>query len=81
MVASAFHDLLLTPGVVNKTDPPTILSGMINLSLDPRGRLLYFQAIPPEKDSEATTSKVMDWNPIFTAAGLDLSKFQPAAPI
>ena len=81
MVASDFHDLLLTPGVVNKTDPPTILSGMINLSLDPRGRLLYFQAIPPEKDSEATTSKVMDWNPIFTAAGLDLSKFQPAAPI
>ena len=81
LVASDFHDLLLTPGVVQKNDPPTTLSGMINLALDPRGCLLYFQAIPPEKDSESATSKVVDWNPVFTAAGLDLSKFQPAPPI
>ena len=81
LVASDFHDMLLSPGVVQKNDPPTTVSGMINLSLDPRGRLLYLQAIPPEKDSESAASKVMDWNPVFNAAGLDLSKFQPAPPI
>jgi len=74
MVATDFHDLLLTPGVVNKNDPPTTLSGMINLSLDSRGRLLYLQAIPPEKDSEATTSKVMDWNPVSISRSSSLRR-------
>ncbi len=81
MVASDFHDLLLTPGVITKTDPPTTLSGMINVALDPHGRLLYFQAIPPEKDSEAAPSKSVDWNPLFNTAGLDLAQLQSAPPM
>ena len=52
MVATDFHDNLLTPGIVTRTDPPTVLSGMINLELDPQGRLSYFQAIPPQKLTE-----------------------------
>lgn len=81
MAASDFHDVLLTPGVVSKTDPPTTLSGMINVALDPHGRLLYFQAIPPEKDNEAAPSTPIDWNPLLTAAGLEPSQLQSAAPI
>ena len=80
MAASDFYDLLLTPGVVNMYDPPPTLSGMINLKLDSHGRLLYFQAVPPEKDPDLTLAKVMDWNPLFSAAGLDPLQFQTAPP-
>lgn len=87
LLANEFRDNLLTPGIVTATDPPTVLSGMINLRLDPQGRLTYFQAIPAQKlgpdkqntnaDSPATP---FDWNVLFTAAVLDISKFQPTQP-
>ena len=51
LVASDFRDQLMTPGIVTQDDPPTVLSGMINLQLDPQGRLTYFAAIPPQKQS------------------------------
>ena len=89
LVANEFKDNLLTPGVVNQSDPPTVLSGMINLELDPQGRLTSFQAIPPQKlDEKKDTSAaptapapaLFDWNILFSAAGLDPSKLQPAQP-
>ena len=49
MVASDFPDNLLTPGIVTRNDPPTVLSGMINLELDPQGQLTYFQATPTKR--------------------------------
>jgi serine/threonine protein kinase len=64
-----------TPNVVTFSDPPTTLSGMINLELDPDGRLLYFQAIPPEKEENPQPSRPADWLPLFTAAGLDPAQF------
>jgi serine/threonine protein kinase len=81
LVPSGFRDQLLNPGIVSETDPPTTLSGMINLRLDPRGNLIYFQAIPPQKEAESTQPAAPDWNILFNAAGLDLSKFQPAQPL
>jgi predicted Ser/Thr protein kinase len=84
LVASDFRDQLLTPGILTEGDPPTIVSGMINLHLDPQGRLMYFQAIPPEKQPEqkdAPAPTPFDWNILFNAAGLDPSKLQPATPV
>ncbi len=94
LVASDFRGGdLLTPGIVTRSDPPTVFSGMINLELDPQGRLTYFQAIPPQKqqiqveDKKETaappsaTTAVFDWNLLFAAAGLDASKLQPAQPV
>jgi serine/threonine-protein kinase len=82
LVASDFHDNLMTPGIVTRTDPPTVLSGMINLELDPQGRLTYFQAIPPQKQAppKDAAPAAFDWNILFTAAGLDPSKLQPTQP-
>jgi serine/threonine protein kinase len=85
LTASDFHDNLLTPGIVTRSDPPTVLSGMINLELDPQGRLTYFQAIPAQKEEqkkEAAGAPVapFDWNVLFSAAGLDPSKLQPTQP-
>jgi serine/threonine-protein kinase len=84
LVASDFRDNLLTPGIVTQSDPPTVFSGMINLMLDPQGRLTYFQAIPPQKTEEqkvaAAAAAAFDWNILFSAAGLDPSKLHPAQP-
>ncbi len=70
----------MTPGIVTFTDPPTTQAGMINLMLDPAGRLLYFQALPPELDEDSSAAKPVDWTPLMAAAGIDLAKFQPATP-
>jgi hypothetical protein len=89
IVADEFKDNLLTPGIVTRNDPPTVLSGMINVELDPQGRLTYFQAIPPQKVPQqdgaagapvASAASAYDWNILFNAAGLDPSKLQPAPP-
>ncbi|HLV89351.1 MAG TPA: protein kinase [Candidatus Sulfotelmatobacter sp.] len=80
MTASDYQDFLLTPGVVQEEDPRTTKSGMINVKLDAKGRLLYFQDIPPQKDVEAATSTQTDWSPLFAAAELDPTKLQSALP-
>ena len=84
MAAFGFQDQLLNPGIVKPDDPPTVLSGMINLELDPQGRLTYFQAIPPEKESAKETlgpaRQRFDWNILFSAAGLDPTQFQKTEP-
>ena len=87
LMASDFRDNLLTPGIVTQSDPPMVLSGMINLELDSQGRLTYFQAIPAQKQDEknpatpaVTSPSSFDWSVLFTAANLDPSKLQPAQP-
>jgi serine/threonine-protein kinase len=89
LVAREFLDNLLTPGIVTSSDPPSVLSGMINLELDPQGRLMNFQAIPPQKEEEkkdtaaaqtAPAAAPFDWNILFSAAGLDPSKLESAQP-
>ena len=92
LVASNFRDQQLTPGIVTRADPPTVLSGMINLELDPQGRLTYFQAIPPQKQPEekddpkkeiaasSAPAVPFDWDVLFAGAGLDASTLQPAQP-
>jgi serine/threonine-protein kinase len=83
MMATDFHDLSLTPGIVTDDDPPPILSGMVNLTMDPRGRLMFFQAIPPQVQSENTATHVqaVDWSSLFREAGLDAGQFKPTEPL
>ncbi len=80
LVANSYRDFLLVPGIVDEDDPPTTLSGMVDLKLDPQGRLIDFQAIPPQKETGVPQSKPPDWSPLFAAAELDLAKFQPTQP-
>ena len=81
MTAGEFHDDLLTPGMMTQTDPPPTQSGMISVVVDHEGRLLDFTAMPAEKqDKPIETPAAPDWQPLFDAAGLDLSKLTTAAP-
>jgi len=70
-----FWSASYTPGVVTFSDPPAILSGMINVQIDPEGHLLYFQAIPPEKEENPQPARPADWLPLFSASGLDAGQF------
>jgi len=76
---------------VSASDPPTDVSGMTNIALDVRGRLVRFDHLPPqvEEGSGTVVSLVdhaqdahaaTDWNPLFTAAGLNSAGFKGATP-
>jgi protein kinase-like protein len=81
LTADSYHDDLLTPGILDRGDPAPILSGMIGLQLDPQGRLLYLERIPDQQLQPAKAVPEIDWKPLFVAAGLDISKFQPSEPL
>ena len=81
MVATEFHNLLLIADVITMDDPPPTVSGMVNLRLDSKGRLLYFLAMPPEKEAASSQpAPAVDWGALFSAAGLDPLQFKPAQP-
>ena len=80
MTATAYHDLLFAPGVVQMDDPPTVVSDMIGVQLDPKGRLINFQAIPPQRDQTASPTGQPDWGPLFSAAEIDPAGLQAAQP-
>jgi serine/threonine-protein kinase len=66
--------------VVSPNDPPPILSGMVHVSLDTQGRLVRFDAAPPEVDETASPPNPPDWSALLTAAGVDMNRFTPANP-
>jgi serine/threonine-protein kinase len=70
----------LISGVITENDPPATLSGMINLLLDVKGRLLYLQAMPPQLEESAAAAGRVDWKPLLAAAGLDPAQLQTTVP-
>jgi serine/threonine-protein kinase len=82
LVATDFHVMMLTPGMVDQTDPAPTLSGMVRLELDPQGRLIVFEAMPPQvfTPSSASTPPSFNWDGLFSAAELNPAEFQAAQP-
>jgi serine/threonine-protein kinase len=62
-------------------DPPQILSGMLTVQLDPKGRLTGFSAVPPQVEITPAAPTAVDWKPLFAAAGLDPAKFTETGPV
>jgi hypothetical protein len=81
MTAVMFHSDLLVPGIVQRDDPPPIVSGMIQVELDHEGHLSFFEAIPAQRQDATTDAAPIDWVPLFALAGLDPAKLQPAEPL
>jgi serine/threonine protein kinase len=80
LVSEGYTDSELTPGVLGENDPPAIISGMGTVRLDKDGRLLRFEAMPPQKIDNPETTKPTGWNTLFSLAGLDPTQFKPADP-
>jgi hypothetical protein len=69
-----------TLGSVWTDDPPLELTGMTLVELTPLGRLTNFIEVPPQVAAPDAAVPPADWAPLFSAAGLDLSKWTPAQP-
>ena len=82
LLADEIHNFpLLTPGIANQDDPAPTVSGMVRLELDPHGRLIVFDAVPPEVfTAPSSPPPPVNWNSLFSAADLDPAQFQPAQP-
>ncbi|HXN46868.1 MAG TPA: serine/threonine-protein kinase, partial [Bryobacteraceae bacterium] len=61
-------------------DPPLVVPGMTLVSLNPLGRLTQLIAVPPQFEKPTGAATPPDWAPLFSAAGLDPSKWLPAQP-
>ncbi len=82
MVVTEFRDSFsLNSGLTSPDDPPNTVSGMLEVELDPQGRLLNFGAIPPQKQDAPLPPKPVDWKPVFALAGLEFAQFKPAEPL
>jgi hypothetical protein len=66
---------------LSATNPPLTVSGMVNVRLEPDGRLVGFEAVPPQRDESEGPWPAVDWTVLFRRAGLDLEAFTPARPI
>jgi serine/threonine-protein kinase len=66
--------------VVHYDDPPPEVSGMIRLQTDSDGKLIRFEAVPPQQERPAPPAALFDWNRLFQAAGLNPGAFQSVEP-
>lgn len=69
-----------TNGLIQSQDPPQVISGMVSVTTDARGRLRRFEAVPPQFEELPPPAPAPDWERLFTEAGLDMSHFT-AAPL
>lgn len=60
------------------SDPPNNLPGMVQIALDPEGRLNTFTAIPPERRAAGEPPAGPDWGPMLAAAGLGTASLHEA---
>ncbi|PYT96290.1 MAG: hypothetical protein DMG36_00700 [Acidobacteria bacterium] len=67
-------------GRVTQFDPPMDVVGMVQVAVDMRGRLVHFEAVPPQRDPPAADAPSPNWSALFSAAGLDPAWFHSAAP-
>jgi hypothetical protein len=62
---------------VTETDPAPLVAGMVGVELDPLGRLIRFEALPP---FGPRSSSALDWSILLAEAGLDSAAFSPDEP-
>jgi serine/threonine-protein kinase len=68
-------------GRIAWNDPPFLEPGMIRARLDPQGRLILFEAVPPGRDAAGERApSAPDWSGLFADAGLDPAAFTSTTP-
>src|SRR3984893_1935885 len=81
LAALSFLSRAPVQGSVWTDDPPLDVSGMTLVNLNPRGRLTQLIAVPPQVDKPAGHASSPDWALLFSAAGLDPSKWVQTEPL
>jgi tRNA A-37 threonylcarbamoyl transferase component Bud32 len=71
----------IVPGSgVTPVDPPMNVSGMHQMFLDTRGRLVEFHSVPAQVDAEEGRPVTPIWRALFDAAELNFDAFTPDVP-
>ena len=67
----------LSSDLVTIQDPPNIVPGMAQIYLDVKGRLIFFDGVPPQIDQAqaAGARSDFDWAGVFREAGFNLNDF------
>lgn len=65
---------------VDEENPSLIRPDMVLVRLDPTGRLIHFQRVPPRVESASYVPRSPDWAALFGEAGLDPARFSSAPP-
>ncbi|HLM00771.1 MAG TPA: serine/threonine-protein kinase [Pyrinomonadaceae bacterium] len=65
-------------GTIVVKDPPNNVSGMTQIYLDTKGRLIFFEGVPPRTDTGGGAAKHFDWADVFKEAGFNLADFREA---
>jgi eukaryotic-like serine/threonine-protein kinase len=66
-------------GFANLNDPPPA-PGDVVMGTDLRGRLFWLSAVPEAATTPGEAAAAPDWRLLFEQAGLDITRFTPAAP-
>ena len=66
--------------IVDRGDPPPLVAGMTLVEVDTKGRLLRFEAVPPQVEKTPAAATTTDWGPLFAAAALDRAAFAEMTP-
>jgi len=65
---------------VSPSDPPWTVEGMSGVWLDPQGRLVRLNIVPPPYSMADSTAGAVDWSSLFEASGFDAASFTPTTP-
>jgi eukaryotic-like serine/threonine-protein kinase len=66
---------------VSRSNPPLTITDMRTVTLDTVGRLVEFEAVPPQLESASGGAQARaNWQSLFDLAGMTASDFQPATP-
>jgi serine/threonine-protein kinase len=68
---------------ITEHDPPSRVAGTALVRVDPSGRLVRFEAAPPEREETTTASapaRVTDWSVLLAEAQIEPGGFSPAVP-
>jgi hypothetical protein len=68
-------------GVVLYSDPPAVVPGMVDVNLDPEGRLLRLFAVPDRREQAPSLGQRPDWTALLEGAGLLADALSPVAPL
>ena len=61
-------------------DPPLLVSGMADVTLDATGRLTQLVVVPPRREAPASGAPAVDWSRFFQHAGVDPSSLLTVRP-
>jgi hypothetical protein len=77
--------VLLVPtnifGMVLYSDPPAVVPGMVDVNLDPEGRLLRLCVVPGTREPPSSPEPAPDWSALLERAGLHAEALSPVAPV